>query len=378
MGVIRKYPFDLAVLSVVAIVAYGIVTAFPAGHELRLIAALPLVLFLPGYALISVLFPATARASGEAVTPGIGPTRGIGGVERCGLAFVVSLAIVPVVVIVLAVSDWGLTTESIATTLVVWTVALAQIGVVRRLLVPETERFSVSPTDLVGPFGTSSESAVATASSALLTLSIAVAAGALLLAFVAPQAAGGYTELGLYTENDDGELVAGETPEEIAEGESVPVTTTVENEEDEDVEYTLVVQQQYYEDGEITERETLDEVSADVSDGETAEADLSVAPTADLGETVRISVLLYEGDPPSEPTNENAEEDTYFWVSMGEEAPSPTGEDDVGAAEESEADDEGETDEEDGGDEAGEDEDDDEADEEDGDDDESPLDEFFE
>jgi hypothetical protein len=40
---------------------------------------------------------------------------------------------------------------------------------------------------------------------------------------------------------------------------------------------------------------------------------------AEPGETVRISVLLYDGDPPVTPTNENAAEETHFWVTVAGE-----------------------------------------------------------
>ncbi|MFC4438082.1 MULTISPECIES: DUF1616 domain-containing protein [Natrialbaceae] len=315
-GFIRRYPFDLAVVSLAAILSYLVVVSFDAGTLPRLLVMFPFALFLPGYALVSVLFPAgerTARQTAPVATdrrPG-----GIDGTERVGLAFALSLAIGPAVVIALPFAGWGLDPAAIAGGLAVVTVVLAQLGVIRRLQTPERERFSVS---LRSPLerlrGT--ESRAAMVSSIVLTLAIVLAVGALLFAFLMPASTGGYDQLSLYTEDENGELVAGELPDEIAPGESVPVTIAVENGGDDDREYTIVVQEQVIENGEIVERTELGQVEASISAGSTGTGDQTITPAAESGETVRISVLLFEGEPPTEPTNENAEEDTYFWVTV--------------------------------------------------------------
>ena len=318
VGVIRQYPFDLAVVSVAAVLAYGIATATPEGSAVRLLVTFPLVLFLPGYALVSVLFPATERNSREATsTPIDRQSRGIDVIERLGLAVALSLAIVPIVGIALPFTQWGFTTVSTAATLCIVTVVLAQIGVIRRFKTPASERFTVSPLASIARLRRD-ENAVATASSILLVLAVGAAAGALLLGFLVPPSTGGYTELALYTETDDGELVAGGIDEEVSPGESVPVTVSITNEEGEATDYTVVVQEQVVEDDSVVERTRLEELETTLDDGTTGRGELSVTPTAESGETVRISVLLYEGEPPEEPTNENAEEDTYFWVTIEE------------------------------------------------------------
>lgn len=317
--VLRRYPIDLAVVSLAAIVSFLVVTSFGTG-TLRLFVTFPLALFLPGYALVSVLFPASERIARKtaAVATDRRP-RGIDTTERLGLAFASSLAISPIVVIALPFTGWGLEASAIAGSLAVVTVGLAQIAVVRRLRTPEPERFTVSPMAPIERLrGT--ESRAAMASSIVLTLAIAAAVGALLFAFLVPASTGGYTELALYSETEDGELVAGELPDEVAPGESVPVTIALENQEGEDREYTIVVQEQVIEDGDVVERTELGQIDADVSAGATATGEQAVTPTAESGETVRISVLLFDDEPPAEPTNENADEDTYFWVTVTEDA----------------------------------------------------------
>jgi len=131
-----------------------------------------------------------------------------------------------------------------------------------------------------------------------------------------PVSAGGYTELALYSETEDGELVAGEFPSEIAPGTSIPMTVAIENQEGTQQEYSVVIQQQILEGDAVVERTELQRLNTTVADGTTARSERSVTPTVAATETVRISVLLYHDEPPATPTNENAAEETHFWVNV--------------------------------------------------------------
>lgn len=367
LGYVRRYPFDLAAVSLAAIVAYAVVTSTPNGSAIRLLAALTLAVFFPGYALVAVLFPATARRDaehrntaaagdgevtstedGESVTTegaepvtadgeelmsaddgaevvgdgGVGSRpgapRGIDVVERLGLSFATSLALVALVALVLPVTAWGLGTDAVAASLAASTVGLAQVGAVRRLRVPEAERYVVAPLEAVAGLRRA-ESGVTTLSSIVLAVAIGLAVGALLLGVLAPASAGGFTQLGLYT-NDGGDLVVGEIPDAVEPGESVPVTVAIANGEGERTEYAVVLQEQMVEDGAVESRTELDRLEATVADGETATTEVDIEPTANDGETVRIAVLLYQGEVPDEPSIENAETDAYFWVTVTEDA----------------------------------------------------------
>jgi len=312
-GFIRRYPFDLAAVSVGAAVAYLLVTRFGTESELRLFAMVPLVLFLPGYALVSTLFPTDKRSANRtAATAAEARPRGIDGIERMGLAFVLSLAIVPLIVLVLPVTDWGLSAQSIAAAFAAVTVVLAQLGVVRRVRTPDTERFTVAPIASLGRL----RNAGVTASSVVLVIAIGTAVSALFVGVLLPVSAGGYTELALYSETDDGEVVAGELPSDVAPGTSIPITIAIENHEGTQQDYTVVIQQQVLEDDAVVERTELQRLNTTVADGTTARSERSVTPTVAANETVRISVLLYHDEPPATPTNENAAEETHFWVNV--------------------------------------------------------------
>ncbi|WP_254524296.1 DUF1616 domain-containing protein [Natrinema caseinilyticum] len=313
-GFVRRYPFDLAAASAAALLAYVTVTAFGSDSPLRLFVTFPLALFLPGYATVSVLFPAGKRnARRTASSAAVARPRGIDLVERAGLSFVLSLAIVPLLVLVLPLTEWGLSSTSVAAGLCIGTIVTAQIGVVRRLRTPDSERFSGS-LSAVRERLRRDESGAATASSILLVLAIGMAISSLFVGFLMPVSAGGFTELGLYSEDEDGEMVAGRLPSEVEAGESIPYILSIENQEGEDTDYTVVVQQQVVEDGEVVERTELSRIDASVADGATGTGERSVTPTVAPNQTVRISMLLYHGDPPDEPTNENAAKETHFWV----------------------------------------------------------------
>ena len=314
--VVRSYPFDLAAVSVAAVAGYLLVTRFGVGSELRLFATVPLVLFLPGYALVSVLFPASKRSADSAAATTAEPRpRGIDTTERMGLAFVLSLAIVPAIVLVLPVTDWGLAVQPIAAALALVTVVFAQFAVIRRVRTPDAERFTIAPITRLERL----RRAGVTASTVVLVLAIGAAVGALLVGALFPVAAGGYSELALYSEDDDGELVAGDLPNEVSPGTSIPVTIEIENHERREQAYTVVVQQQTLEDGAVVDRAELQRFSTTVADGATARSERSVTPTGGATEPSRISVLLYHDEPPATPTAETAVAETHFWVTVTEE-----------------------------------------------------------
>jgi len=95
---------------------------------LRIIFGVPLVLFIPGYALIAALFPAA---------------RDIDGIERVALSFGLSIAIVPLTGLALNYTPWGIRLDPIVTCLSILTIGLCLAAQYRRARLPEDERFIV-------------------------------------------------------------------------------------------------------------------------------------------------------------------------------------------------------------------------------------------
>ncbi|UTF55006.1 DUF1616 domain-containing protein [Natronosalvus rutilus] len=334
VGAVGRYPTDLAFVTLATVLAYVLVTNLSPGSGLRLLSALAFVSFLPGYALVSMLFPvrARARAPGPQATAEARPG-GIDAAERLALGLGLSIAVVPIVVLALPLTRWGLTVGSTIGALAAVTVVAAQLAVIRRLRVPPADRFTVSLAGLRKRFSSANETGAARASSLLLGLAIIAAVGVLLYSFTAPMAAGGFTQLAIYTAEGDGDLEA-EMPDTVAPGDSIPITFQIHNEEGREMEYTVVMQEQVVADGEVVERVTHQEVTAisQSGDGGQITAERSVAPAAGDGETVRIAVMLFEGDAPETATMEEATEYTYFWVTVETppDAPGSGGADDGG------------------------------------------------
>lgn len=342
-GAVRRYPLDLALVSIAAVVAVLAVRSFPADSAVRLAAAVPLVVFLPGYALTSILFPAAGEASSRRATTDVDRRpSGIDGFERAGVSFALSIVLTPLVAMILPLTQWGLSTRTATIAIGVAVIVLAQIGVVRRLRVPEPDQFDVSVRRLLGRSRHSESDergAFATMSSILLAAAVVGAIVALGFGIVSPSPAGGFTELGLYTTDGDGELVADDYPSELEPNESASLTVTVENQEGTDQRYTVVVLQERLEDGDVSDRTELDRFDRTVEPNDTAEIDHELEPDA-RGESVRVTYLLYQGDGPDDPSRDNAEEDVFVWVTVtdgdgGDDL------DDAGGGTEGDGDDEG-------------------------------------
>ncbi|EJG08233.1 protein of unknown function DUF1616 [Methanofollis liminatans DSM 4140] len=95
---------------------------------LRVVFGLPMVLFIPGYALIAALFPAKDD---------------LDGIERVALSFGLSIAVVPLIGLALNYTPWGIRLDPILTALVIFTFAMIAAAHWRRVMLPQEKRFFV-------------------------------------------------------------------------------------------------------------------------------------------------------------------------------------------------------------------------------------------
>jgi uncharacterized membrane protein len=122
-----KIPLDLAICYV-WLAATLLCIYLPVLNDsfLRVLFGIPMILFIPGYALIAALFPGT---------------RDIDGIERTALSFGLSIAIVPLTGLVLNYTPWGIRLDPVIISLSILTIGLCLTAQYRRArLVPE-ERF---------------------------------------------------------------------------------------------------------------------------------------------------------------------------------------------------------------------------------------------
>jgi len=104
------------------------VTAFSSG-VLRIALGFLCLLFFPGYALISALFPKRDTLSL---------------IERVALSFAMSIAVVPLIGIALGYTPWGITLNPILIAVASFIFLASIVGIIRQQLLPDDLRFSIT------------------------------------------------------------------------------------------------------------------------------------------------------------------------------------------------------------------------------------------
>lgn len=324
---VRQTPADLAaVIGLTLLTIFVVVMPGVRETPVRVIFGLPFVLFLPGYAFIAALFPEageppTAEGEESAERSRL-RDRGIDGIERVALSFGLSIAIVPLIGLVLNFTPWGITLLPILVAVGGFTIACGIVATARRRELPAGERFSV-------PYRTWVASARAevfepddrmdAALNVLLALSILLAVGSVGYAVAVPPDGERFTEFYVLTEDDDGELVAANYPTEFEAGEEADLVLGIGNNEHEEVSYTVVIQLERVEHANnettVLERSELDRFSVELAHNETWLGNLTIAPDM-VGEELRLTFLLYQGDAPGSATRETAYRDLHLWIDV--------------------------------------------------------------
>lgn len=308
-----------------AVVASGVV------GPIRAVLGGFLLLFLPGYALTTLVFPATEPvADTETHSPMAGtdgPRRAsLPFLERLALGFGLSVALVPVFA-------WGLSSVNAdiafeTTSILGVSAATATLGTlfgaVRRARVPSKNRYVLPFGGLGHLHSVWATSNVDKALNIVLTLSIVVAAVVVTAGIVAPNQGETFTQVTILTENDDGELVAGDYPNQIAPGDTAEMVLQVENYEQQSTTYTVVVQlQRVDDDGRVVEQVELNQFSRTLADQQTWQATHIIRPTLE-GEDLRIAYLVYRGDAPAQASLDSAYRSVTLWTDVTD---TPTEED---------------------------------------------------
>lgn len=358
---VRHLPADLAaVLGTVLAVNLAVFVPLINQTPLRIVLGLPFVLFVPGYAFIAALFPEagespteeldtggddeerdterTAETDATADTSGVVGDRGIDGIERVALSFGLSIAIVPLIGLVLNFTPWGIRLVPIMVATSGFTIAATAVATRRRRELPPDDRFRVpyrtwveaGRTELFEP-----DSRADAALNVLLVLSILLAVSSVAYAVAVPKQGETFTEFYLLTEDDDDELVAANYPTEFVAGEGRELVVGIGNQEHEATNYTVVVELQRVEfetaDGEsvspaanstanvtrvrVTETQELERVQTRLSHNETWDRPFTVRPTM-AGANMRLTFLLYRDAPPQNPSVDTAYRETHLWVNV--------------------------------------------------------------
>jgi uncharacterized membrane protein len=331
---LRALPADLAATAaLVVLTVLAVLLPVISDTPLRIVLGLPFVLFLPGYAFIAALFPeageSPAEESGDAEGDELDGSGyldrrgGIDGIERVALSFGLSIAIVPLIGLVLNFTPWGIRLVPILLSVSGFTLVMVAVAAMRRWELPPDERFSVPYQDwyadtraeLLEP-----ETRTDAALNVLLVVSILLATASVGYAVVVPKQGETFTEFYILSEDEEGELRAEDYPTEFVVGESKEVVVGIGNQEHEPTRYTVVVllQEVRFVDNEsVVDRESeLDRLHAgELPHNETWQRTYQVTPTYP-GERLRLQFLLYRGDAPADPTTANSYVELHLWINV--------------------------------------------------------------
>lgn len=300
---------DLPLVALLAVVTAVVLVGFDAPQAVLWLLGVPFLLFLPGYALVSALFPeqpAPEPPAASTAAPEVTP----GWTVRVALSLVLSAVVVAVVGVALG-GVGAIRLDPAVGAVAVVTVVAAAVGMLRRVRLPGQRRANPFADRTLGHLS---------AGSRLRNLTLAVAVLALVgsVAFVgaAPSQGEAFTESYLLAEDADGDLVADGYPTTFVAGEGRPIHLGIENSEHRPVTYeVVVVAQEVDTNGMVVARERTDRFAVDLDHGESTVVERRPAPTL-TGESIRLSFRIYKDTDPGDAAA--PDQTLQLWIAVDE------------------------------------------------------------
>ncbi len=290
----KKVPSDLlTVIGLVILTDLFVLTPGLSETVIRNILGLPLVLFLPGYALIAALFPAKSD---------------LDGIERTALSFGLSIAVVPLIGLGLNYTPWGgIRLLPILISLSIFTFAMCGLAYLRRTKLPEADAFEVPfrqmALELKAEILEKPEPGLDRALTVILVLSILLSVTTLAYVVITPPKEGEhFTEF--YILGPEG--MADNYPTNYTPGESGKVIVGVVNHEYMPVNYTLEVR---LENRSLSLPEDMQQIT--LSHNETWEEPLTFTPPTE-GKDMKLEFLLFNETDKNTPYR-----DLHLWIDVG-------------------------------------------------------------
>lgn len=206
-------PLNLLVLVLI------IVIIFIPSNTVRIVLALPFLLFFPGYTLMAALFPRRA---------------GIDAIERIALSFGMSIAVVPLIGLILNYTPLGIRLEPVLYSVSSFIFTASLIAWLRRRRLPEQERFGIEFQLMAPGWGEGPWNKVLSITLVVVILGVF---GTLGYVIAAPKVAESFTEF--YILGLDGKATG--YPTEIRVGQQGEVIVGIVNHENEVVSYRVEV-----------------------------------------------------------------------------------------------------------------------------------------
>ncbi|MCZ7396197.1 MAG: DUF1616 domain-containing protein [Candidatus Methanoperedens sp.] len=234
----------------------------------RTILGIPMVLFLPGYALIAALFPRKSD---------------LDGIERLALSFGLSIAIVPLIGLGLNFTPFGIRLIPILFCISLFTFLMCFISYYRRSKLPEKERFEVPFPYIYSSLKEevlNSKSRVDKILTIILIFSICISIIALIYVIASPKQGEKFTEF--YILGDNGKAENYPTQQVVGVNSSIIIGIT--NHEYGQINYTLNIS---------LENDTLRTVRVKLAHNSTWEERVSFTPER-TGDNLKLEFLLFK------------------------------------------------------------------------------------
>lgn len=288
-----RWTGDLAVAAVLTVVSAVLLLAPDLGIPVEFVVGVPFLLFLPGYAVVSAVFPESPGSLPPESLPGTRVVRpGNGGpdwVVRVAVSFLLSALLVAVSGVVLSWTVGIRLAEPVVLVCGVTLIGL-EIAAFRRARLTAARRAAPLAGSARGalPFERMGQNV------ALVVAVLALVATVAVVGVASPQSES-FTESYVLAEGANGDLAAEDYPSEFVAGEAESLFVGLENHEYRTVSYEVsIVLQEVDEDGAVVAEERVDEFSTELAHGERDVIERQLAPSM-TGERLRLQFRVYNG-----------------------------------------------------------------------------------
>lgn len=289
----QKFPSDLLLVAgLVIIIDIFVLIPVLSGSLIRTAFCLPLLLFLPGYALIAMLFPEKG---------------GLEGMERIALSVAMSVAIVSLIGLVLSHTSLRIKVIPLLISFSAFTLLMLVAAYIRRRSLPADRVFEVSFRDLAHSFPEvvgKPESKAEKSLMAILALFFLILIGTGAYVVLVPQEKDPYTEFYLLGANG----MANNYTTQYIQGESGNYTIGIANHEYKTMNYTMEVR---LDNKSLPLPENLQHIS--LADNTTLNQPLKITPPFE-GKNMKLEFLLFNETEKNVPYK-----DLHLWINVGEE-----------------------------------------------------------
>lgn len=216
----KGFALDIVIILILSLFSLFAIATLPQGNMIRIILGISFLLFFPGYSLVSFLWP---------------KKKGIDGLERIALSFGLSIAIVPIIGLVLNYTTWGIDLYPLMFSIFILIFVSSCAAYFRRIKVPIEERFV--PSFLINKllFSPRSEKAFVTLIIILFVLALSI----FIYVVLTPTISSPKTTFYLLDENGSADPNA--LPKNLTVGEEATVIIGVLSQESKTTNYIIEV-----------------------------------------------------------------------------------------------------------------------------------------